>query len=89
MTPDKRRAPPGGSGATSEEIVCIANADTLKIQRRTLKNQASRRRARFARSAVFEEFRYKHARALDYDTFTDRLPSKPARRANPEARCIP
>ena len=35
-----------------------------------------RRRARFARSAVFEEFGGRQARALDYDKFHDRKPSE-------------
>ena len=38
-----------------------------------------RRRARFGRSAVFEEFPYRHARALDYDKFQDRKPSEKPR----------
>ncbi len=37
------------------------------------------RRARFARSMVFEEFRYKHARAIDYDDFIDRRPNQAPR----------
>ena len=35
-----------------------------------------RRRARFARSAVFEEFGGRHARALDHENFQDRKPSE-------------
>ncbi len=35
-----------------------------------------RRRARFARSMVFEAFRYKHARAIDYGDFVDRRPDQ-------------
>ncbi len=34
-----------------------------------------RRRANFARAAVFAEFGYRHGRALDYDGFADRLPA--------------
>ena len=36
-------------------------------------------RARFARSAVFEMFPYKHARAINYNGFVDRHPSQPPR----------
>ena len=41
------------------------------------KLQAERRRARYARDAVFLEFRYRDARAIDYDGFKDRRPDEP------------
>ena len=61
----------------------------MPLYNETETNLQARRRARFARSAVYEEFRARDARALDYDTFTDRLAREPARRANPEAWCAP
>ncbi len=33
-------------------------------------------RSRFARRMVFEAFKYKHARAIDYDGFIDRRPNQ-------------
>ena len=42
---------------------------------------ASGRRAKFARSAVFEMFGYRYARALDYGQFHDHPPRRRARRA--------
>ena len=41
--------------------------------------------ARFARSAVFEMFGYRDARAIDYDLFRDRKPRQPPR-PSPELR---
>ena len=38
-------------------------------------------RADFARAAVFEEFRTRNARAIDYDGFVDRRPNEPPRPA--------
>ncbi len=68
--------------------------DAVQFTRAPLSNQPRplgprarrrRRRARFARSMVFEEFRYKHARAIDYDGFIDRKPNQRPRlwRASP------
>lgn len=37
----------------------------------------SNRADTFARDAVFAEFQPKHARAIDYDGFVDRLPHQP------------
>jgi hypothetical protein len=33
-------------------------------------------RAKFARRMVFEQFGYRHARAIDYDKFVDRKPGE-------------
>ncbi len=41
--------------------------------------QISKHRADFARAAVFEEFRTRNARAIDYDGFVDRRPNEPPR----------
>ena len=57
----------------------------MPVNTGTETNVQARHRARFARSAVYEEFRARDARALDYDAFVDRFPGEPARRANPEA----
>ena len=73
----KKRKPPGGRGRLSGEIVSAAGIDTFRNRPSSPKTQASlRRRARFARSVVFEEFRYRHARAIDYDGFIDRKPNQ-------------
>lgn len=40
---------------------------------------SEKRRAGFARGAVFSEFRARDARALDYDGFTDRDPENAAK----------
>ncbi len=72
----KKRKPPGGRGRLSGEIVSAAGIDTFRNRPSSPKTQALlRRRARFARSVVFEEFRYRHARAIDYDGFIDRTPT--------------
>ena len=47
-----------------------------KLQARPV---GGRGRARFARSAVFEMFGYRFARAIDYDRFRDRHPRQPPR----------
>ena len=39
-------------------------------------NPGRHRRADFARSVVFSEFGYHGARALDYESFVDRLPGE-------------
>ena len=80
MEPDKRK-PPGGLGRLSRSVL----ADGFDVLRDTPtgpRKQAllRRARARFARSMVFEEFRYKHARAIDYDDFHDRWPDQAPRR---------
>ena len=76
----KKRKPPGGRGRPSKEIVSAAGIDTSRDNPQVPKKQALlRRRARFARSVVFEEFRYRHARAIDYDGFIDRKPNAPPR----------
>ena len=82
MAPDKRR-PPGGNGRPSEEIVSAAGIDTFRDTPNSPKLQVRRRD--FARAMVFEEFKYKHARAIDYDRFLDRKPNQ-APRPSPELR---
>ena len=80
MTPDRRK-PSDGRRRLSGEIVSAAGIDTSRNRPSSPKTQASlRRRARFARRMVFEEFRFKHARAIDYDDFIDRRPNQAPRR---------
>ena len=52
-----------------------------KLQARPVGPRPRRRdpRARFARRMVFEAFKYKHARAIDYDRFVDRKPDQAPR----------
>ena len=77
MTPEKRRAPPVWDGATSGDDVEFAGYDTFRVTHSASDNQASlQRRDRFARGMVFEEFRYKYARALNYGGFVDRQPDQ-------------
>ena len=47
-----------------------------------LPSSTSQTREQFARSAVFSEFGYHGARALDYDGFVDRRPDQAARCIN-------
>ena len=69
--PDGRRAPPGGNGAPPKIIA--VNSNNLKHSPQALEKQAAlRRRCNYARDAVFAEFPYRHARAIDYDGFIDR-----------------
>jgi hypothetical protein len=50
-------------------------------------NPGQRRSADFARAAVFAEFGYRHAQALDYENFVDRLPGElPARASEAKLR---
>jgi len=72
MPPDKRRAPPGGSDASSK-IIALDCGDRSE-GRRPAPGRQARRRANFARNMVLESLGYRHARALDYDTFADRAP---------------
>ena len=53
-----------------------------------LPTSATKTREVFARSAVFTEFGYHAARALDYEGFVDRAP-RPAPRPSPEATDAP
>ena len=46
------------------------------------RNSATKTRETFARSAVFTEFGYHGARALDYAGFVDRLPDQAPRCIN-------
>ena len=76
----ENRTPPGGIGRRSEDDVVAGGIDTLRVHPSVSPTQASlRRRARFARSMVFEAFKYKHARAIDYDGFHDRRPNQAPR----------
>ena len=74
----KKRKPPGGRGRLSGDDVLAGSIDTFRDTPNSPEFQA-RRRARFARSMVFEEFKFKHARAIDYDGFIDRKPNAPPR----------
>ena len=47
-----------------------------------LPNSTAKSRGAFARSAVFSEFGYHGARALDYESFVDRLPDQASRCIN-------
>ena len=78
-----RRRPPVFAGRPSEEIVSAAGIDTFRDTPNSPKLQARRRD--FARAMVFEEFKYKHARAIAYDRFRDRKPNQ-APRPSPELR---
>ncbi len=77
MPPEKRRPRPGGIGRGPLKIIAVDNSDGSELSLLTPKKQTVlRRRSDFARSMVFEEFRYKHARAIDYDGFIDRKPNQ-------------
>ena len=81
-----RNPDPGGTGARDRFDRSVSN--TYQSSRVPRPNQArlditagcARARARFARRMVFEEFKYKHARAIDYDDFIDRKPNQRPRR---------
>ena len=77
--PDERS--PGGLAGTG------ASKSQLRQQQRPscskFRPASQPRRARFARSMVFEVFRYRDARAIDYDDFIDRKPNQ-APRPSPE-----
>ena len=74
--PDERS--PGGLAGTG------ASKSQLRQQQRPscskFRPASQPRRARFARWMVFEEFQYRHARAIDYDDFVDRRPDQAPRR---------
>jgi len=74
VPPDKRGAPPGGSGTPSKNVE-FAGFDFPTDTAQAHKKQEHRRRADFARDAVFEAFGYQYARALDYPDFVDRTPT--------------
>ena len=75
MTPDKRKPRPGGDGRGFQKIIALGIGDRSESSPSTPWNQAHHS-AGFARDIVFAEFGYRHARALDYGDFTDRLPSQ-------------
>ncbi len=80
MAPKQRRPRPGGIGRGPLKIIAVDNSDGSELSLLTPKKQTVlRRRSDFARSMVFEEFRYKHARAIDYDGFIDRKPNQRSR----------
>ena len=76
MPPDRKR-PPAWDRRLSESVLADG-FDCLRDNSQIRKNQEHRHRADFARDIVFQEFGYRHARAIDYDGFKDRKPA-PAR----------
>ncbi len=88
--PDGRK-PPGGLGRLPRSVLADG-FDVLRDNPTAPRKQAALlrrpgpderagagRRARFARAAVFEEFEYKHGRAIDYRDFVDRGPNQTPR----------
>ncbi len=59
---------PGEQAAAQARLACFTETPSSDLP--------DLRRTRFARSMVFEEFKYKHARAIDYDGFIDRKPNQ-------------
>ena len=81
MPPNGRKPRPGGIGRGSLKIIALDNCDGSELSPQKPKDQAFLRcRSDYARDAVFEEFRYKHARAIDYGAFVDRKPGPALRR---------
>ena len=79
--PKKEGAPPAGNGDAPLDFIAVDNSDGSELSLLTPKKQAVlRRRSDFARAMVFEEFKYKHARAIDYGDFVDRRPNQAPRR---------
>ena len=78
MAPDRRK-PPGGFGRLSKSVLADG-FDALRVNPKAPKKQAlPPPRAQFARAMVFEEFTYKHGRALDYGGFVDSRPNQAPR----------
>ncbi len=75
MAPKKRRPQPCGDCGASEGV-SAGRFDTLRFNPQPHKKQDHLHRDNFARDAVFAEFGYRHARALDYDAFVDRVPNQ-------------
>ena len=76
MTPEKRKPRAGGNGRGFLKINSV-NSNNPKHSPQAPKDQALlRRRGNFARAMTFSEFRYRDARALDYDGFVDRRPNQ-------------
>ncbi len=70
------RQKPGARGSSSAPL----DSDAREFSLAPHANQARlRRRARFARQMVFEVFRARDAKAIDYGEFKDRLPSESPR----------
>ena len=77
MTSDKREPRPGGNGCGSLKIIAADSYDGPELSPQALEKQALLRpRSDFARDAVFAEFRYRDARAIDYHGFADRKPAQ-------------
>ena len=77
MTPDKREPRPAGDGRGSLKIIAVDNSDGSELSPQAPKKQAVLRcRCDFARDAVFEEFQYRDARAIDYGGFIDPKPDQ-------------
>ena len=53
----------------------VSNKSRASNQARRNGTAATGRRKHFSRRMVFEQFGYRHARAIDYDNFVDRRPS--------------
>ena len=76
-SPKKREPRPAGDGRGSQKIIADGNSDGSKFSPQAPKKQAFlRRRCDYARDAVFEEFQYRNARAIDYGDFIDRKPDQ-------------
>ncbi len=81
MPPDRRKPRPAGDGRGSLKIIGVDNNDGSELSPQTPKNQAFlRRRSSFARNAVYAEFGYRNARAIEYGAFVDRKPGPASRR---------
>ena len=75
MTVEKRRPRLGGNERGPRKIIAVDNSDGSELSPQAPKKQASlQRRSDFARAMVFEEFKHKDARAIDYGAFADRKP---------------
>ena len=78
---DEKRAQPAGNGCAPLDFIALGSNDRTVDSLQAPKKQASHpHRAVFARAAVFEEFQYRHARAIDYGGFVDRRPNQAPRR---------
>ncbi len=74
------RPEPGARDSSDTDELLPSNASVstksrASIQARRNGTAATGRRKHFARRMVFEQFGYRHARAIDYDNFVDRRPS--------------
>ena len=78
------RQKPGARGNTDAGVSLAGDTPNSSLAPHA-KQADLRRRARFARRMVFEEFGYRYAQALDYDRFLDRKPDQTPR-PSPEVR---